>query len=92
MWSLLFVLTSKLSTLSLHVYVQKSYNIAFSHGDKKVLTSLTINTQPMRQVMETTYLGVVLTDDLSCVKNVERAKLTFFETIQPYLSQIYFYW
>ena len=29
--------------------------------------------------METTYLGVVLTDDLSCTKDVERAKLAFFE-------------
>ena len=28
--------------------------------------------------METTYLGVVLTDDLSFAKDVERAKLAFF--------------
>ena len=27
--------------------------------------------------METTYIGVVLTEDLSCAKDVERAKLTF---------------
>ena len=29
--------------------------------------------------METTYLGVVLTDDLTCVKDVEQAKLAFIE-------------
>ena len=28
--------------------------------------------------METTYLGVVLTDGISCAKDVERAKLAFF--------------
>ena len=27
--------------------------------------------------METTYLGVVLTDDILCAKNIERAKLLF---------------
>ena len=29
--------------------------------------------------METTYLGVVLTDYLSCAKDFERAKLAFFK-------------
>ena len=29
--------------------------------------------------MDTTYLGVVLTGDLSCAKDVERAKLAFFK-------------
>ena len=29
--------------------------------------------------METTYSGVVLTDDLSCVKDIERAKLAYFK-------------
>ena len=38
-----------------------------------------MNNQPLRQVMDTTYLGVVLTDDLSCAKDVERAKLAFFK-------------
>ena len=33
------------------------------------------------QVMETTYLGVVLTDDYSCAKDDERAKLAFFKQI-----------
>ena len=36
-------------------------------------------TQPLMQVMVTTYLGVVLTDDHSCVKDVERAKIVFFK-------------
>ena len=38
-----------------------------------------MNNQRLRKVMETTYLGVVLTDDLSCAKNVERAELAFFK-------------
>ena len=29
--------------------------------------------------MDTTYLEIVLTDDLSCAKDVERAKLAFFK-------------
>ena len=76
---MLNALTSKLSTLSLQVNVQKSCNIVFRHSNKNVLTSLTMNNQPLRQVMDTTYLGVVLSDDLSCAKDVERAKLAFFK-------------
>ena len=76
---MLNALTCKLSTLSLQVNVQKSCNIVFRHSNKKVLTSLTMNNQPLRQVMDTTYLGVVLSDDLSCAKDVERAKLAFFK-------------
>ena len=40
-----------------------------------------MNNQSLRQVMETTYLEVVLTDDVSCVKDVERAKLAFFKKL-----------
>ena len=69
--------TSKLSIVSLQVNKQKPYNIVFRHSNKKVFTSLTMNNQPPRLVMETSYLGVVLTDDLSCAKVVERAKLAF---------------
>ena len=76
---LLNVLTAKLSTLSLQVNLLKSCNIVFRHCNKKVLTSLTMNNQPLRQLMDTTYFGAVLTDDLSCAKDVERAKLAFFK-------------
>ena len=38
--------------------------------------------------MDTTYLAVVLSDDLSCAKDVERAKLAFFQAIQLYILQI----
>ena len=38
-----------------------------------------MNNQPLRQVMETTYLGAVLTDDLSCANDVKRTKLAFFK-------------
>ena len=56
---LLNALTSNLSTLSLQANVQKSCNTVFRQSGKKVLTSLTMNNQPLRQVMETAYLGVV---------------------------------
>ena len=38
-----------------------------------------MNNQPLSQVMETTHLVVVLTDDISCTKDVEWAKLAFFK-------------
>ena len=76
---LLKTLSSKLSTLSLQVNVQISYNLVIRHSNKKTSTSLTMNNQPLRQVMETTSLGVVLNDDFSCVKDVERANLAFFK-------------
>ena len=33
-----------------------------------------MNNQALREVIKITYLGVVLTDYLSCAKDVERAK------------------
>ena len=51
----------------------------FRHNKKRVPTRFTLNSLPLRQVTECTYLGVVLSDDLSCTKDVERAKLAFFE-------------
>ena len=45
--------------------------------------------QQMRQVTETTYLGVELTDDLFCATDVERAKLVFskqFNSIYQHFS------
>ena len=71
--------TSKLSTLSLQINVQNSCNIVFRHSNKKASTSLTIKSQPLRQVREIIYLGVEFTDDISCVKDVEQAKLSFFK-------------
>ena len=38
-----------------------------------------MNNQQLRQVMETTYIEVVLTNYLSREKDVERAKLAFFK-------------
>ena len=77
---LLNALISNLSTLLLQLNVQKSCNIDFTHN-KKMSTSLTVNNLPLRQVTETTYLWLVLTDDLSCGKDVERAKLALFKKI-----------
>ena len=76
---LLNVPTSKLYTLSLQVNVQKSWNVVVN-CNKKGSTSLIINNQPMRQVMETTDL-VVFIDDLSCATDFELAKLDSFEHV-----------
>ena len=38
--------------------------------------------------METTYLGVVQTDDLSCAKDVEQAKLAFFINLTLYITNL----
>ena len=38
-----------------------------------------MNNQSLKHVMETTHLGVVLTNDLSCANDVERAKSAFFK-------------
>ena len=72
---ILNALTSKLSTRSLQVNVQRSCNILIRHINKKVPTTLTMNNQPLKQVTEIIYFGVVSTDDISCAKDVKRAKL-----------------
>ena len=67
---------------SLHCYSKKlcrSHAMLFLDTTiKKKSTNLSMNNQPLRQVIETTYLGVLLTDDRSCTKDVDRAKLAFF--------------
>ena len=75
--ALLKTLSFNLYTPSLKVILQKSCNIFIRHGRKNVSTNSTMNNKPLRQVMETTYLGVALTHDLSCAKDVERAKIDF---------------
>ena len=72
--------TSKLST----------YKIVIRHSNKKVSTRLTMNNQPLRQLMETTYLRVVLTYDLSCTKDIERAKSAFFKQFNSIYHKISF--
>ena len=47
------------------------------NSNKKMSTSLTMNNKPLRQVLETSYLGVVLTDDIFCAEDDERAKSGF---------------
>ena len=49
-----------------------------------------MNNQPLRQVMDTTYSGVVLTDDLPCAKDVERAKSAFFKQFNTIYHKINF--
>ena len=73
--------TSKLYTLLLKVNVQKSCIVVFRDSNKTVSTNLTMKNQPLRQVMEITYKGVLLTDDLSCAKDVVRSKLAFFKHV-----------
>ena len=85
---LLIFFTSKLSTLTLQVNVHKSCYIVFRHSYKMVLRSLTMNHQPLRQVMITTYLGIVLTDDLSGAKDVERTKLAFLYNSTLYITKL----
>ena len=40
--------------------------------------------------MDTTYLGVVVSDDLSCAKDVERAKLAFFKQFNSIYNKFSF--
>ena len=40
--------------------------------------------------MKTTYLGVVLTDDLSCAEDAERAKLSFFKQFNSIYHKVGF--
>ena len=47
-----------------------------------------MNNQPLRQVMETTYLEVVLTGDFSGDKDFERANLAFSNNSPMYITDL----
>ena len=81
----------KLLMLSLHVNLQKSCNIVFRPSKEKVSSSLTMNNQSPRQVKETNSFGVVLTGDVSCANDVERAKAAFFEQIGSIYDKLFFF-
>ena len=53
-------------------------------------TSLTMNNKPLRQIIENAYLGVVLTDDISCAKDIERANLAFFKQFNSIYNKFSF--
>ena len=69
---------------------QKSCNVFFRHSNKKCQQAGPWTNQPMMQVMVTTYWGVVLTDDLSCAEDVERAKLAFYKQFHSIYHKVIF--
>ena len=72
-------LAELIDNLSLKINVNKSCHIVFKEKCKKAVSNLTLNNEPLKTVTECKYLGVVLADDLSCTKDVERAKMSFFK-------------
>ena len=83
--TLIDTLMAKLYDSSLEINVKKSCCILFSHNRTKVSTRLPSDNLLLRQVTGGTYLGVVLSDDVSCTKDLERAKLAFFSSSFQYV-------
>ena len=63
----------KLENLSLKINVEKSCNIVFKNKSKRIWTSFTFQGQPLEQVSECAYLGVVLMDNLARTTGMERS-------------------
>ena len=72
-------LSGTIRSLSLKINIQKSCHIVFRHKKRKIDSDVKIDNQMLKTVTECKYLGVVLSDDLSCTKDVERAKACFFK-------------
>ena len=68
--------------MSLQINVQKSRNIAFRRSNKQVSTRFTMKNQPLRQLVETTYLW--------CGNDVERTELAFFKQFKSIYQQFSF--
>jgi len=83
-------LTARLYDLSLKINIEKYCSIVFRRNKKRVSTRFTSNSLPLRQVTECTYLGAVLSDDLFCTKEVERAKLAYFKQFNPLYQKFSF--
>ena len=55
----------------------------FPPKNKKIVSDVKIDNQILKTVTECNYLGVVLSDALSCTKDVEKAKACFFKQFYP---------
>ena len=73
-------LAPKLEKLSLIINVEKSCDIVFQHKSRRISTKLTLQGQPLKQVIECVYLGVALIDSLACTSDMELSERTFFHT------------
>ena len=67
-------LSHTIRSLLLKFNVQKSCHIVFRHKNRKKVFDVNTDNQILKTDTECKYLGVVLSDDLSCTKDVERAK------------------
>ena len=76
---MLDTLASELENLCLKINVEKSCDIVFKLKSRKISTNLSLQGQPLKQVSECVYLGVVLMDNLACTSDMERSKRTFFQ-------------
>ena len=74
-----WVVSYTLMKKTLCTYLCKSCHIVFMRSSKKLVNEFTQNNQSLKQEKDRNYLGVVLTDNLSCKLDTERVKLSFFK-------------
>ena len=65
--------------LSLKINVQNSSHIVLRHENRIIVSDVKIQNPILKTVTECKYLGVVLSDDLTSTKDVERVKASFFK-------------
>ena len=75
--------------LSSKLNVQKSCHIVFRHKNKEIVSDLKMYNQLLKTVTECKYLDVVLSDDLTYTKDVERAKASFFKHFYSLYMKLY---
>ena len=76
---MLDTVSDKVRTLSLKIIVDKSCYIVFRHKNRKIFSDVKIDNQILKTVTECKSLDVVLSDDLTCTKDVERSKVSLFK-------------
>ena len=86
---MLDTLSDTIRNLSLKINFQKLCHIVFRHKNKKIVSDVKINNQRPKTVTECKYLGVVLSDDLTCTKDVGRTKTGFFKQLYPFYSKFH---
>ena len=61
----------------------------FRHKNRKIVSDVEIDSQILNTVTECKYLAVVLFVDLTCTKDVERAKASFFKQFYSLYNILY---
>ena len=85
------VIYQHLSELCLHMNMDKSVYIVFNaKRNKRTLSEVKLNNIPLKRVSNVKYLGVILSEDFSINKDIDRASSSFLKQFNSFYQKFNF--